>query len=72
MGPEPGSGVDYDLSRALAGAHRLGLLKLYMLTLDGRPRLPACSFTSGPGNEILGAWERTEQTLTALVGMEIG
>ncbi len=53
-------------------AHRLGLPKLYMLTLDVRLRHLAHFFTTSPSNEILGAWERTAQTLTALVRVEIG
>ena len=43
-----------------------------MLTLDMRFRFPAHRFKTWPGNAILGAWERTAQTLTALVGVEIG
>ena len=72
MGLGPEWRKDFDPSRALSSAHRLGLPKLYMLTLDVRLRLPAYHFKSGPGNAILGAWERTAQALTALVGVEIG
>jgi hypothetical protein len=64
--------MGYDRSRALTNAHRLGLPKLYMLTLDVRFRSPAYYFKTKPGNAILGAWERTAQTLTALVGVGIG
>ncbi len=72
MAPDQAWGIRWDRSRALPNAHRLGLLKLYMLTLDLRFRFPACCFKTGPGGAILGAWERTAQTLTALVRVEIG
>ena len=64
--------MDYDRSRASSLAHRLGLRKLYMLTLDVRLRHPAYHFKTGSGNAILGAWERTAQTFTALAGVKIG
>jgi hypothetical protein len=64
--------MDRDRSRASSSAHRLGLPKLYILTLDVRFRAPAHRFKTGSGNAILGAWERTAQTLTALVGVGIG
>ena len=70
--PNRTCGVDYDRSSTLRIAHRLGLPKLHMLTLDVRLSYPAHTFTSGSGNAILGAWERTERTLTALVGVETG
>ena len=70
--PNQVCGVTYDRSSTLHIAHRLGLPKLYMLTLDVRLRHLAHFFTTSPSNEILGAWERTAQTLTALVRVEIG
>jgi hypothetical protein len=64
--------MGYDPSSASSNPHRLGLPKLYMLTLNVRFRPPACCFKTKPCNAILGAWERTAQTLTALIGVEIG
>jgi hypothetical protein len=43
-----------------------------MLTLNVKLRHPPYYFKNRPCNAILGAWERTVQTLIALVGVEIG
>jgi len=51
--------MGYDPSSASSNPHRLGLPKLYMLTLDLRLRYAVLSFTSGRGNAILVTWERT-------------